>query len=105
MTPALLALVAERFRALAEPVRLQILDRLRKGERTVGDLVRETGLAQANVSKHLQVLHDAGFVTRRKEGLFAWYSLADRDVMRLCDLVCGRLADEAGGRVRLLARR
>ena len=105
MSPELLMLVAERFRALAEPARLQILDQLRRGERTVGELTDATSLAQANVSKHLQVLFDAGFVSRRKEGLFVRYWLAHRDVVRLCDLVCGRLEAEADSRRRALAAR
>lgn len=105
MTPELMELVAERFRALADPVRLQILDVLRRGERTVTELVEETGLGQANVSKHLQLLLALRFVTRRKEGLFAFYSLADRDVFRLCDIMCGRIDAEAATTRKLLARR
>ena len=103
LTPPLLALVAERFRALAEPARLQILNCLRAGERTVTELVTETALGQANVSKHLQLLHSLGFVTRRKEGLFVYYLLADKSVFQLCDLVCGRLEKEMKARGKLLA--
>jgi DNA-binding transcriptional ArsR family regulator len=102
MTPELLACIAERFKVLAEPARLQILSVLRSGDRTVSELVELTGLGQANVSKHLQLLHTHGFVTRRKEGLFTWYRLADRDVFRLCDIVCGRLERDATARRRLL---
>lgn len=98
LSEALIPLVADRFKALGEPARLQILSELRGGERTVGELVEETGLGQANVSKHLQVLHQGGFVTRRKEGLFVRYRLADRDVFRLCDLMCGRLEREMATR-------
>ena len=105
MSPELLVMVAERFRALAEPARLQILDQLRRGERTVGELTAATSLAQANVSKHLQVLFEAGFVGRRKDGLYVRYWLADRDVLRLCDLVCGRLEAESDSRRRVLAAR
>lgn len=103
MTPELLALVAERFKALAEPARLQILNALRGGEMTVGELVDETELGQANVSKHLQLLHSLGFVSRRKEGLFVHYSLADRSVFQLCDIMCGRLEAETKTRRKLLA--
>ena len=91
MTPALIELIAERFKALAEPARLQILNCLRDGEMTVSELVEATGMLQANVSKHLQFLFAAEFVARRKEGLFTYYALADRDVFRLCDLMCGRI--------------
>jgi len=96
--PAALALdgemlerIGERFRALGEPARLRILEALRRGELTVGELVEHTGLNQANLSRHLQVLHALGFVVRWKQGLFVYYRLADADVFRLCDLVCGRI--------------
>ncbi len=103
MTPQVLALVAERFKALAEPARLEILSCLRAGEMTVSDLVDETGLGQANVSKHLQLLLSLGFVTRRKEGLFAYYELADNEVFRLCDIMCGRIESETRARRKILA--
>src|SRR5687768_14285863 len=101
----MIELVAERFRALAEPARLLIMQSLRGGEQTVGELVEETGLGTANVSKHLQLLHAAGFVSRRKEGLYVYYSLAGEDVFRLCDIMCGRIAAETESRRHLLARR
>ena len=103
MTPELLALVAARFKALAEPARLEILNALRAGELTVGELVEETGLGQANVSKHLQLLFGLGFVTRRKDGLFVYYGLADKTVFQLCDIMCGRIEAEAKARRKLLA--
>lgn len=103
MTPDLLRLVAERFQALAEPARLQILNALRAGEMTVGELVDETGLGQANVSKHLQLLHTHGFVHRRREGLYVYYSPADKSVFQLCDIICGRLAAEMKVRRKMLS--
>lgn len=87
--------VATRFKALAEPARLRILDALRNGEMTVGDLGQQTGLNQANLSKHLQLLHGLGFVVRRKDGLFVHYALKDHDVFRLCDIMCGRIGIRA----------
>ncbi len=86
-----LARIAERFKALGEPARLRMLDVLRHGEMAVSELITATGLGQANVSKHLQILHAAGLVARRKEGLFVYYSLADRDVLLLCNIMCDRL--------------
>ena len=94
MSPALLTELSERFKALAEPARLQLLTALRTGERSVSDLVVATGLGQANVSKHLQQLTAAGFLSRRKDGTFAYYSLADDRVFQLCDLMCGRIEAE-----------
>jgi DNA-binding transcriptional ArsR family regulator len=103
ISPELLACIAERFKVLAEPARLHILQVLRAGELTVSELVETTGLGQANVSKHLQLLHAQGFVARRKEGLFTRYRLADSDVFRLCDIVCGRLERDAAARRKLLS--
>lgn len=102
MSPELTELIAARFRALGEPARLQILNALRHGELAVNDLVDETGLGQANVSKHLQILHSLGFVARRKEGLFVYYALADKDVFRLCDIMCGRIETRMRGVERVL---
>ena len=103
MTPALLELVADRFKVLAESARLEILNHLRNGEMTVGDLVETTGMGQANVSKHLRLLHENRFVERRKEGLFVYYSLADESVFTLCEMMCGRLEAEMKTRRKLFA--
>jgi DNA-binding transcriptional ArsR family regulator len=85
---AMLDQLAERFKALAEPNRLAILSTLHAGELSVGELVDATGLGQANVSKHLDVLRRYGFVARRKDGLNVFYSVADEDVFRICDIMC-----------------
>lgn len=104
-TPQLLELIASRFKALAEPARLQILTTLGDGDLTVSDLVSRTGLGQANVSKHLHLLHALGFVRRRREGLFVYYGLADRDVLKLCDIMCGRMETQTQERRKVLATR
>lgn len=103
LTPELTVLVAERFKALGEPARLQILDALRRRELTVSEIIEETELGQANVSKHLQLLHSLGFVSRRKDGLYVYYSIGDTDVFQLCDIMCGRLEAETKARRKLLA--
>ena len=92
--PFALELVAARFKMLAEPMRLRLLHELRGGEQTVTALVAATGAGQANVSKHLGLLADAGMVSRRKEGLNVNYFIADESLFELCDLVCGRLQKE-----------
>ena len=94
LPPAALEQVAARFRMLAEPMRLRLLNELRAGERTVTQLVEATGAGQANVSKHLGLLADAGMVARRKEGLNVFYFIADESLFELCDLVCSRLQKE-----------
>jgi DNA-binding transcriptional ArsR family regulator len=103
LTPELLTLIAERFKVLAEPARLEILNTIRRRELSVSEIVEATGLGQANVSKHLQLLHAHGFVARRKEGLYAYYSLADERVFQLCEMMCDRLSSQATVRRRLLA--
>ena len=103
LTPEVLGMVAERFKALAEPARLQLLKCLQSGEMSVNALVEATGLGQANVSKHLQLLHTLGFVSRRKEGLYVFYALADRSVFRLCDIMCGRIEAQLEAQRRRLA--
>lgn len=103
LTSHALALIAERFKVLGEPARLEILNALRGGERSVTELVADTGLGQANLSKHLQLLHAQGFVARRKEGVSVYYALADQSVFRLCDIMCDRIGRQAASRRRLLA--
>lgn len=107
MSPAtpsaeMLRLISERFRALGEPARLQLLYTLEQRELSVNELVDETGLAQANVSKHLQVLHGLRFVSRRRAGLFVYYTLADAAVIDLCRMVSRRVQSEYEAQQRLL---
>ena len=104
-TSELLTLVARRFRALSEPARLAILHALQGGERTVSELVEATGFLQGTLSKHLQTLHEASFVRRRRDGQFVYYFLADAQVLSLCEQMCGRLEAEADTAQRVLRRR
>ncbi|HEY7891728.1 MAG TPA: metalloregulator ArsR/SmtB family transcription factor [Solirubrobacteraceae bacterium] len=97
---ALVELIADRFRVLGEPMRIMLLDALRDGEATVGELQTATGSSQQNVSKHLGVLLRAGLIRRRKQGNFAVYEISDPDVFVLCEHVCGgirRHLDELEG--------
>ena len=86
---ALVELVAQRFRVLGEPMRIKLLDRLRDGEATVGELQRELDATQQNVSKHLGILYDAGMVSRSKRGNHTVYAISDPGVFELCEQVCG----------------
>ncbi len=70
-------------KALASPQRLELLDLLAQGERSVEDLAREAALTVANASQHLRVLHDARLVESRKVGLYVYYRLADPAVFAL----------------------
>lgn len=85
--------VAEYFGILAEPMRLRILSLLRNGEKCVQELVEATQTSQANVSKHLKVMLQAGILSRRSEGTSAYYSVKDDLIFVLCNLVCDRLAE------------
>ncbi len=87
-------LIAERFRVLSEPMRLKILHALQDGERTVNELVSDTGGEQANVSKHLGILLANGLVAKRREGTNAFYRVADRSIFDLCRSVCSSLDDQ-----------
>ena len=87
----LAALIARRFRALSEPLRIRIIDLLRDGERSVNALAEQLGAGQQNVSKHLAVLVESGMLARRKDGIHVYYRIADEGVFALCDQVCGAL--------------
>ncbi len=87
-----LAQVAAYFQVLSEPTRLQILNLLRQGERSVGELAQLCGYSSANISRHLALLTQHGLVARQSRGNSAIYSIADPSVYALCDLVCGNIA-------------
>ncbi len=88
-------LIAERFAALADPMRLRILDALRLGgEASVGALAETLGARHANVSKHLNVLYAAKIVARRKQATSVIYWISDPVVFRVCELICGALRDD-----------
>jgi DNA-binding transcriptional ArsR family regulator len=93
----LIELIARRFRVLADPTRIKLLDRLREGDATVHELTTTIGMTQQNVSKHLGVLLQAGIVGRRKAGNYAYYSIVDEGVFALCEDVCGSLAQQVEG--------
>ena len=101
LSDQMLELVAHRFRMLGEPIRLRILQVLEQGERSVGDVAEILSASQPNISKHLQALHDAGLLARRREGNSIYYSIADPVVFKLCELVCKGAEEDA--RVKLSA--
>ncbi len=86
---------AELCQTLASPVRLDILNLLREGERRVNELAEQTGLNQANVSQHLAVLRNKGIVTTRREGTTVYYRVANPKIIRACDLIRQVLAEQA----------
>jgi len=104
MTDEALGLIARRFAVLSEPMRLRLLHTLFGGERNVNALVEASGGTQANVSRHLQTLADAGVLSRRKEGLQVFYAIADPTIFELCELVCGSLEKQHTKRAGVFAR-
>src|SRR6516164_9519785 len=99
-----LQLVADRFRALSEAIRLRILQILQNGETSVSALVEQVGSTQPNISKHLKILQDAGLVKRRQIGTSAYYAIADEMVFELCNMVCSKLRDRLEAQVGALRR-
>lgn len=103
MTPEMLELVAQRFRLLADPMRLRILHELQQGELSVGELVERTGASQPNVSKHLTSLRGLQMVVRRQEGNMAYFSIAAPYIFNLCDTVCNSMRNELEEKKSLLS--
>src|SRR5690348_16038615 len=95
--------VADLFAVLSEPTRLRILQLLEEGPATVSEVVGRLGIKQANASKQLGILYQAGVLGRQKNGLSVRYSIRMPLVFDLCSLVCGRLRDEARERAKLLS--
>ena len=85
----LVELIARRFRLLAEPMRIRLLDRLGDGEATVHQLADELGTSEQNISKHLNLSAEAGVLARRKQGNRVYYRIADPEVLGLCEQIGG----------------
>lgn len=94
MSPEVVGLVAQRFKVLSEPLRLQILQRLERGESSVSDITHAVASTQPNVSKHLRILQNGGLVARRQDGNTVYYRIADDSVFELCQVVCGSLQEK-----------
>jgi DNA-binding transcriptional ArsR family regulator len=92
LSPDALAQVAAYFQALSEPTRLRLLNLLRDGPRSVGELAEATGYSAANVSRHLTLLTQHGLIARESRGTSVYCAIADPAVYQLCNLVCDNLA-------------
>jgi DNA-binding transcriptional ArsR family regulator len=103
LPPEALEMVATRFRALGEPLRLRILQTLEGGEMSVSALTESVGATQPNISKHLRVLQEVGLVRRRQQGSTANYAIADQTVFELCELVCAGVRDRLESQVGALS--
>lgn len=92
LSPESLALVANFFKMLSEPSRLQIVCTLKSEPCSVSEIIQQTGLGQANVSKHLKLLSQAGIVSREASGVSAYYKIATPNIFKLCEIVCDSLS-------------
>lgn len=91
LTKEILRLVANQFRVLAEPLRLEILQYLENEEKTVNEIVMATNASQPNISKHLRVMLEAGVLVKRQDKNNVFYSVADHTIFTMCETVCGSL--------------
>jgi ArsR family transcriptional regulator, virulence genes transcriptional regulator len=80
-------LQAEFCKTFSDPKRLMILNELKRGERSVGDIAVALDISQAVVSRQLGILREKNVVTRRREGTTVYYSLTDSRIGAACDLV------------------
>lgn len=92
-------LKARVFYALSDPVRLEILEFLRNGEKCVCEIIPHVKLIQPVVSRHLKILKDCGIVIDRKEGNRRLYSVTDKQIFRIIDDVTPELANEYTARM------
>lgn len=102
---ALYEAIAQHFRVLGEPARLDLLHVLSEGSRSASALLARTGMSQAGLSKHMSALCAAGFVRRWRDGAYVHYALADDRVLALCELMCDRLESAAASTFEIVAAR
>ncbi|RUT03075.1 transcriptional regulator [Dulcicalothrix desertica PCC 7102] len=91
--PIVIEAVADYFKVLSEVSRLEILTCLKSGRMNVMEIASATGLGQANLSKHLKVLTQAGVLSRQSQGTSAFYEIADPIIFELCELACERISE------------
>jgi ArsR family transcriptional regulator len=95
---------ADVCKTLANPKRIEIINLLRSGEKSVAWLLEETSLLKANLSQHLSVMRQRGIVKNRKEGLTVYYRIANKKIVIACDLMREVLFEQAEERKETLKR-
>jgi DNA-binding transcriptional ArsR family regulator len=93
--------VASYFSVLSEPMRLRIMHCICETEKTVSQIVDETGATQTNISRHLGMMHKSGVLARRKEGNQVYYRAADAAMVELCRGVCKRISERMDEKIPL----
>jgi DNA-binding transcriptional ArsR family regulator len=84
--------VASYFSVMSEPTRLRIMHAICEAEKSVTQIVEETGATQTNASRHLSLMFRAGVLARRKEGTLVYYRIADPSMVEICRTVCNQIA-------------
>jgi ArsR family transcriptional regulator len=102
---ALFGLHAEVCKIMANPKRLEIINALRKGERTVNDLADELGYTKANISQHLALFRDKGLVFTRRDGVRVFYCLVSPKILEASDLMRQVLLEQVQRRSALIDKR
>lgn len=97
-------LKAELCKTLSDPNRLMIIDCLRQGEKSVGELAQTIGIAQSSVSRHLAILRERGVLQPRRKGNNIFYSLTDLKIGEACDLVSEVLINKMSKHSELASR-
>ncbi len=101
---AALDLIANRFKVLSEPMRLQILHKLQEGETSVNELTEALSASQPNVSKHLKILQHSGILDRKQKGNIVYYFIADESIFTLCELVCDSLESRLKAQTQMFSK-
>jgi len=96
-------LKSDLFKALAHPVRLAIIEQLKNGERSVGQIVTANGVEQSSISKNLAVLKNAGILSSRQEGVTVYYGVRDQDIFKILRVVSDILAAKHKESAKILA--
>ena len=82
---------AELFAVLSTPIRLRIISQLCQGEKNVGQLLNQIGVAQPNMSQHLNIMYRSGILGKRRQGAQMFYRIADETAVVVCRAVCTQI--------------
>ena len=83
---------ADLFAVMSTPIRLRIISALCRGEKNVGQLLENIGVAQPNMSQHLNILFRSGVLGKRRQGAQVFYRIADETAAKVCRAVCTQVA-------------
>lgn len=86
--------MAQRFKAMSEPLRLKILQLLKEGERSVGEIAESLNLKPGTASANLTAMAKAGLVSARREGVKIYYHIANEMILQICDVACACIRRE-----------